>query len=155
EATRFGMVNAFFHTTGIARRMNVLLADLGAAPLPQLPVVVGAHAGSRLPGFAQGDGDFRKGHMRPLMGGHYRVSTRTTAVPEHVRVAATGEVHLGPGWSRRPFAGHAGYLRNAAHNPATICHEYGHHLCRHTADFRLNTERRPNRQRNGKTGIEE
>jgi hypothetical protein len=70
-------------------------------------------------------------------------------------VAPTGEVHLGPGWSRRPFADHQDYLRSASHNPATIFHEYGHHVCRHTADFRLNGERRPEKQRNGKIGIEE
>jgi hypothetical protein len=66
-----------------------------------------------------------------------------------------GEIHLGPSRYRKPYAGFASYLRNAAHNPAIIYHEFGHHLCRHTADFRLNAERRPDRQRNGKTGVEE
>src|SRR5437870_1053459 len=56
---------------------------------------------------------------------------------------------------RKPFAGSQAYLANAAHNPAIVYHEYGHHLCRHVADFRLNAERRPDEQRNGKTGIEE
>ena len=55
----------------------------------------------------------------------------------------------------QPFAGQEGYLRSAAHNPATIYHELGHHLCRHTADFRLNAERAPAEQRNGKIGADE
>jgi hypothetical protein len=36
-----------------------------------------------------------------------------------------------------------------------VFHEVGHHLCRHTADFRCNAERPPALQRNGKPGIEE
>jgi hypothetical protein len=93
--------------------------------------------------------------MLPFSGGHYRVSRITSVVPERWPVWPTGEVHLGPGRRRQPFAGHASYLPNAAHNPATIYHEYGHHLCRHTADFRLNSERSPGAQRNGKIPAEE
>jgi hypothetical protein len=155
EAARFGMVNAFFHVRCAAAYMNGLLRQLGVPALPALHVVVSAHAGSRVPGYAHRDGDYRKGALHPLQGGHYRVSTRTTGVPEPLPVRPTGEVHLGPGRYRGPFAGEPSYLRNASHNLATIYHEYGHHLCRHTADFRLNAERLPEGQRNGKTGPEE
>lgn len=155
EATGFGMVNAFVHASRAAAGLTALLADLGVGPLPHLPVVVSAHCGSRLEGFAHADGDLRSGRMRPFSGGHYRLSQRTTGVPEPEPVAATGEVHLGPGRLRQSFAGQDDYLRAAAHNPATIYHEYGHHLCRHTADFRANSLRRPDEQRNGKPGVEE
>lgn len=155
EADRFAMVNAFVHATRAARSFNALLADAGAAPLPVLQVVVGAHFGSKLPGYGCGDGDRRSGSLRPLSGGHYRLSTRTTGVPELQPIEPDGEIHLGPCRYRKPFAGSASYLRNAAHNPAIVYHEFGHHLCRHTADFRLNAERDPAKQRNGKTGIEE
>jgi hypothetical protein len=155
QATRFGMVNAFFHSTRITEYFNRLLAELGVPMLPELRVVVAAHSGSRLPGFAQGDGDYRSRRMRPLAGGHYRLSQRTTGVPEPFPVVPTGEVHLGPGRLSQRFAGQDGYLRSAAHNPATIYHELGHHLCRHTADFRLNAERAPAEQRNGKIGADE
>jgi hypothetical protein len=155
EATRFGMVNSLFHVERAAAYLNDLLRELGAPALPAVHVVVSAHSGSRLPGYAQGDGDYRQGRLHPLQGGHYRVSTRTTGVPEPLPVAAGGEVHLGPGRLRVPFAGERSYLANASHNLATIYHEYGHHLCRHTADFRLNGERRADAQRNGKTGPEE
>lgn len=155
EANNFGMVNAFVHTRRAAAVVNALLAEAGGERLPRLEVVVGAHSGSKLPGYASGDGDRRSRELRPLSGGHYRLSTRTSGVPEPVRVAPSGEVHLGPSRYRKPFAGSAAYLRNAAHNPAIIAHEFGHHLCRHTADFRLNAERAGDKQRNGKTGIEE
>jgi hypothetical protein len=56
---------------------------------------------------------------------------------------------------RKPFAGRKSYLRAASHNPATIYHEFAHHLCRHTADLRLNAERPLRRQRNGKPAVEE
>jgi hypothetical protein len=155
EATRFGMVNASFHVERAAGYFNGLLRDLGAPALPVVHVVVAAHSGSRLPGYAHGDGDHRKGRLHPLQGGHYRLSARTTGVPKPIPVRAGGEIHLGPGRFRAPYGGEASYLRNAAHNLATIYHEYGHHLCRHTADFRINAERRPGAQRNGKTGPEE
>jgi hypothetical protein len=155
EATRFGMVNAFFHTERAARYVNCLLDELGAPALPPLHVVVAAHSGSRLAGYCEGDADYRQGPKKPLQGGHYRLSSLTTGIPEPIPIRPTGEVHLGPGRHRAPFAGQTSYLRNAAHNPATIYHEYGHHLCRHTADFRLNSERSPEAQRNGKTGAEE
>src|SRR5215831_6077261 len=155
EANRFGMVNAYAHADIATRYANRLLADLGAPALPTLGVVVGAHSGSRLPGYAEGDGDLRTGELRPMAGGHYRLSARTTVVPEPFPIAPTGEVHLGPSRYRKPFAGSVSYLRNAAHNPAIVYHEFGHHLCRHTADFRCNGERRPERQRNGKPGVEE
>jgi hypothetical protein len=155
EAARFGMINAFFHVERAARYVNGLLRELGAPELPPLHVVVSAHSGSRLPGYGQADGTYRRGRLRPFQGGHYRLSSLTTHAPEPIPVRPTGEVHLGPGRYRQPFAGHPSYLRSAAHNPATIYHEFGHHLCRHTADFRLNGERVPEAQRNGKTGPEE
>jgi hypothetical protein len=155
EATRFGMVNVLFHVTAVAGRMNRLLRELGAQELPPVHCVVGAHCGSRLPGYGQDDADYRHGRGLPLQGAHYRLSSLTTGVPEPAPVRPGGEIHFGPGRHREPFAGRLSYLRNASHNPATIYHEYGHHLCRHTADFRLNAERRSAPQRNGKTGPEE
>jgi hypothetical protein len=155
EANRFGMVNAYAHTDAAARYVNRLLSDLGAPSLPKVGVVVGAHFGSWLPGYGQGDGDLRSGKLRPMSGGHYRLSTRTTVVPEPGPISPTGEIHLGPSRYRKPFAGWPAYLRNAAHNPAIVYHEFGHHVCRHTADFRCNAERAPYKQRNGKPGVEE
>jgi hypothetical protein len=155
EAARFGMVNTFFHVDRAASYINRLLRELGASELPPVHAVVSAHAGSRLPGYASMDGDYRNGRLYPFQGGHYRVSRRTTGVPEPLPVRPTGEIHLGPGIRRVAFAGERLYLRNASHNPATIYHEFGHHLCRHTADFRLNAERSAELQRNGKTGPEE
>jgi hypothetical protein len=155
EANHFGMVNAYVHTRRAATFAQRLLAAVGAGPIPPVTVVVGAHFGSQLPGYASGDGNLHSGTVRPLSGGHYRLSTRTTDVPEPFPVDPTGEIHLGPRRYRKPFAGWQAYLANAAHNPAIVYHEFGHHLCRHTADFRLNAERPPEEQRNGKTGIEE
>jgi hypothetical protein len=155
EANAFGMVNAYVHADMGLEYFNQLLGDLGADDLPPLRVIVGAHFGSRLAGFRCNDGDRRTGTLRPMSGGHYRLSTITSGVPELYPVCPSGEIHLGPCRYRKPFAGHLSYLRNAAHNPAIIGHELGHHLCRHTADFRLNGLRVPSEQRNGKPGIEE
>jgi hypothetical protein len=155
EANAFGMVNAYVHADAGLHLFNQLLRECGADELPPLRVVVGAHFGSRLSGYRSNDGDRRTGSLRPMSGGHYRLSMLTSGVPELDPVSPAGEIHLGPCRYRKPFAGRLSYLRNAAHNPAIIDHELGHHLCRHTADFRVNAQRAPDEQRNGKTGIEE
>ena len=90
EATRFGMVNVLFHLGEIAGHINRLLAELGAPPLPPIHAAVGAHAGSKLPGYGANDADFRRNCHHPLQGAHYRVSTRTTGVPELMPVRPSG-----------------------------------------------------------------
>jgi hypothetical protein len=47
------------------------------------------------------------------------------------------------------------YRANASHNAGILYHEYGHHLTRHTADFRANALRLPERQNNRKTALDE
>jgi hypothetical protein len=47
------------------------------------------------------------------------------------------------------------YLHTASHDPAIILHELGHHLTRHTADFRVNRRRPPRAQANLKTPLDE
>jgi hypothetical protein len=47
------------------------------------------------------------------------------------------------------------YRANASHNAGILYHEYGHHLTRHTADFRANALRPPTRQNNRKVATDE
>jgi hypothetical protein len=68
DALSFGMVNAFYHTSRGIERLASWLHELEAGPLPTLKILVGAHSGSRLPGFGIGDGDYRSGRMRPRTG---------------------------------------------------------------------------------------
>jgi hypothetical protein len=84
-------------------------------------------------------------------GGHYRLPGQ--ADPD--AVTPTGEVHLGTGagFVQVPQVGR--YFHAPAHNPAIIYHEVGHHVCRHTADFRLNALRPPWEQANKKTALDE
>lgn len=63
-------------------------------------------------------------------------------------------MHLGAG--RRYVTTRSGrYFAAPSHNAAIIYHELGHHLCRHTADFRGNADRDPSAQTNRRTAIEE
>jgi hypothetical protein len=107
--------------------------------LPPLRILVGSHE----PG------------MRRWGGGHYRLpSTTYSELPEDSTVDPTGEVHLGSG---RTYVEHDGapYLHAPGHNPAIVSHEVAHHVCRHTADFRLNRLRPPEQQTNRRTAVEE
>jgi len=81
-------------------------------------------------------------------------------IVEHYPVRLDGEIHLGPGWRllrNGALAECAGgsYRANASHNAGIICHEYGHHVTRHTADFCGNVLRSPERQSNVKTALDE
>jgi poly-gamma-glutamate capsule biosynthesis protein CapA/YwtB (metallophosphatase superfamily) len=49
----------------------------------------------------------------------------------------------------------ARYRHNVSHNAGVIYHEYGHHLSRHTADFRANAQARAGLQNNLKTPLDE
>lgn len=160
QAARFGEVNTYFHLDRIAAYVDELLRELGAASLPPVVAVVQAHPGivEHAPGVR--DGRMLRGRWRPFQGGHYRLPSRRYDVAEHQALSPAGEVHLGPG---RKILRHGAlvelsggsYRSNAAHNPGIIYHEYGHHLTRHTADFRANSLRMPDRQNNKKTAMDE
>ena len=47
------------------------------------------------------------------------------------------------------------YFLAPSHNAAIVCHELGHHITRHTADFRLDRLRPPDRQANRKIPLDE
>jgi hypothetical protein len=134
QARAFGLVNTAFH---VQRAMRTAAALLDR-PLPHLLVRIGMHEGSRRWG-----------------GGHYRVAARNYDPAEPGPVSPLGEVHLGGGAGFLPTPGGEPYFAAPAHNVAIVCHEVGHHLCRHTADFRLNALRRPYRQTNKKVAVDE
>src|SRR5262249_11192005 len=96
----------------------------------------------------------------PFQGGHYRLPARDALVPEPDPVSPDGEIHLGPGWKLLVHgalvdATGARYRHIASHNAGTLYHEYGHHIARHTADFRANALRAADAQSNRKTELDE
>src|SRR5437588_513413 len=149
EATHFGEVNTYFHLDRIAVYVDDLLRELGAPPLPRVTAVVAAH--TAVPEAEDGirDGVRRRDRWVPFQGGHYRLpSHRYTDAWEYRPVSPEGEIHLGPGRSTLRFgalaeAARGPYQHNASHNGAILYHEYGHHINRHTADFRANALRPP------------
>ncbi|WP_169736788.1 hypothetical protein [Pseudonocardia spinosispora] len=133
-ARAFGLVNVAFHTQRALRRMSSLLGH----PLPHLLVRIGMHESPRRWG-----------------GGHYRVAARSYDPPEPGPVRPTGEVHLGGGSGFLLTPGGEPYFAAPSHNLAIIYHEIGHHVCRHTADFRLNGLRPAGQQTNKKIALDE
>ena len=133
-ARAFGLVNVAFHTQRALRAVTGLLGR----PLPHLVVRIGMHDAPRRWG-----------------GGHYRLSARSYEPGEPDAVGETGEVHLGGGSSFLPTASGDTYFAAPSHNLAIIYHEIGHHVCRHTADFRLNALRPAPAQTNKKIAADE
>ncbi|MGW7006711.1 hypothetical protein ACWGCW_28790, partial [Streptomyces sp. NPDC054933] len=138
QARGFGVTNTAYHA---ARVLN-FAARLLDRPLPPLVIRIGPHS---VPGRGWGWG-----------GGHYRLPGEASP-PEPEPPARSGEIHLGTGRSfiERPDPGGSRYFHAPAHNPAIICHEVGHHICHHTADFRANRLRPPLDQHNGKVALDE
>lgn len=131
SAARFGLVNAMFH----ADRAMTLAAELTGRPLPRLRIRIGVH--------------------HDWGGGHYRLPAPSFSDrPENLPLSAAGEIHLGRGRRFLEVDGRR-YYNAPSHNAAIVYHEVGHHLCRHTADFRLNHGRPPLDQTNAKTPLDE
>lgn len=159
QASRFGEVNTYFHIDRIAAYIHELLRELGAPPLPRVTAVVTAHhAAIEEDGIR--DGVRGRNHWLPFQGGHYRLPSRRYELPEYKPIASDGEIHLGPGWQLLEHgalvdAAGGRYRANASHNAGIIYHEYGHHITRHTADFRANALRPADQQSNRKTVMDE
>ena len=161
QASHFGEVNTYFHLDRIAAYVNGLLRELGRPPLPRVTAVVNAHhAATEKNGIRDGVRGTRSGRWLPFQGGHYRLPSWRYDVSEFQPLSPQGEIHLGPGWQLLRYgalvevAGRP-YWHNGSHNAAILYHEYGHHIVRHTADFRANALRPPNRQSNRKVAMDE
>jgi hypothetical protein len=156
EASHFGEANAYFHLDRIAGYVDGLLRELGSPPLPRVTAIVHAHnaaCGSR-------DGVLHGERRVAFQGGHYRLPSESYDLDEHAPISSDGEIHLGPGHQllqAGPLAQAAGgrYRANASHDAGILYHQYGHHLCRHTADFRANALLPAARQDNRKTALDQ
>jgi hypothetical protein len=159
QASHFGEVNAYFHLDRIAAYVEDLLRQLGAPPLPQVIAVVNAHHAATEENGVR-DGVRRGGRWLPFQGGHYRLPNRRYDLYEHKPISPNGEIHLGPGRQLLEYgalveAAGGRYRANASHNAGILYHEYGHHITRHTVDFRANALRPLDRQNNCKTAMDE
>jgi fungalysin metallopeptidase (M36) len=159
QAAHFGEVNAYFHLDMIADYVDGLLRELDAQSLPRVTAVVNAHhAVTERDGIR--DGLQRGDRWLPFQGGHYRLPAARYDLQEHEPISPEGEIHLGPGRNLLQYgalveAVCGPYRANASHNAGILYHEYGHHLTRHTADFRANALRPSTRQDNRKVAIDE
>lgn len=134
QACAFAVVNTAFH---VQRALRVVAALLGRS-LPHLLVRIGLHQ-----------------EQRPWGGGHYRLPARSySELPETNPGCPEGEVHLGYGRGFLPVP-KPRYFHKPGHNPAIIYHEVCHHLCRHSADFRLNRLLPAAAQTNRKIALDE
>jgi hypothetical protein len=115
------------------------LAELLGHRLPRLRARIGIHTEQK-PGWG---------------GAHYRLpAEHYRDVSESEPLATAGEIHFGPG-GRFLRYGNDRYFHMPSHSAAIVYHELGHHLCRHTADFRLNKDRPPEAQHNRKVPLDE
>ncbi len=159
QASYFGEVNTYYHLDRIAAYVHDLLREMDAPPLPRVTAVVNAHHAATECGGVR-DGVRRGERWLPFQGGHYRLPSRSYDVREYEPVSPEGEIHLGPGWQLLEHgalveARGDRYRANASHNAGILYHEYGHHITRHTADFRANSLRPSDRQSNRKMALDE
>ena len=160
QASHFGEVNTYYHVDRIAANITGLLRELGSPSLPRVTVVVNAHHAATEKTEGLRDGVLKGERWLAFQGGHYRLASRQYDISEHEPVSPDGEIHLGAG---RQLLRHGAlvecagisYRANASHNAGIIYHEYGHHITRHTADFRGNHLRPRKNQDNRKSPIDE
>ncbi len=161
EGSRFGEVNAYYHLTRIAERVEGLLRRLGEKPLPRVRAIVDAHlsvAKHTDRRFAVPDENGIE--WRPVRGAHYRFPENWNVRDEVDKHDSwTGEILLGPaiettneGWLPR-VAGEA-YSCKPSHDAGYMYQAFAHHITRYTADFQANALRSPYRQSNAKSSTE-
>ena len=160
QASHFGEVNTYYHVDRIAAYISGLLRELGSPSLPRVTAIVNAHHAATDKAEGIRDGVLKGERWLPFQGGHYRLASRRYDIPEHEPVSPDGEIHLGAGWKLLRHGAlvecaASSYRANASHNAGIIYHEYGHHLTRHTADFRGNYLRPRDHQDNRKSPIDE
>lgn len=159
QASHFGEVNSYYHVDLIAAYVDELLSELGSPSLPKVTVVVNAHhAATENDGLR--DGVMRPSGWLPFQGGHYRLPSAHYNLMEYNAISPDGEIHIGPGWRLLEYgklveAAGGRYRANASHNASILYHEYGHHITRHTADFRANDLCHTHQQDNRKIAIDE
>jgi hypothetical protein len=159
QASHFGEVNTYYHLHQIASYVDILLQELQSPPVPPVIAVVNAHHAATSENGTR-DGVRRNLDWVAFQGGHYRLPSRSHDLPEPNSLSPNGEIHLGPGRQLLTDGAlvHAAgdrYRANASHNAGIIYHEYGHHITRHTADFRGNSLKSPQHQNNRKTALDE
>jgi hypothetical protein len=159
QASHFGEVNTYFHIDLIATYVHDLLRELGAPRLPRVVAVVNAHHAVTEKNGVR-DGLWRINRWLPFQGGHYRLPARRYDLYEYAPISTDGEIHLGTGRNLLQCgalveAAGGPYRANASHNAGIIYHEYGHHITRHTADYRANALRPRDQQNNRKVALDE
>lgn len=158
SASHFGEVNAYYHITRMAERIDTLLDRLGEKPLPKTRVVVNAHLAPD--GHVDGRETARDADgapWEPLRDSRYLCrAVLQPSAPARMTVPCAGEILLAPGsrmtkegWLPR-LAG-TRYRCNAAHIAGHLYRQYGFHVSRYLADFTANALVRPSRQDNTKT----
>ena len=155
SASHFGEVNAYYHITRMAERIDALLAHLGERPLPKVRALVNAYEVSALPS-DQKNGSFDSDGRRwfPVSGASYRCHGESVQAEAErsgngaPTVRCRGEIWLEQGakmtrhgWLPR-IAG-AKYRCNTAHIAGQLYRYYALHLARYTADFRANGMKPP------------
>ena len=158
SASHFGEVNAYYHLTRMAERVDALLSRLGERPLPKTRAVVNAHAVPE--GHVDGRETVRDADgtpWEPVRDSRYlcHAGARPNG-PARTTAPCAGEILLAPGsrmtkegWLPR-LAG-TRYRCNAAHIAGHLYRQYGFHVSRYLADFTANALVRPSRQDNAKT----
>lgn len=159
SASRFAEVNAYYHISLMAERIENVLTELGKKALPKIQAVVNAQEAIR-----DGAKDDRRTQpnnstLKPVSGVAYRYPVKGIDDPTGMLIPRYGELQFGPGstwtdkgWLSRISGGT--YLCNPAHIAGFIYQGYGRHVVRHIADIQADDLSPPQTQPNRGSALE-
>ncbi len=140
SASRFAEVNAYYHISLMAERIDDVLTQLGKKALPKVQAIVNAQehgqSDSKRKRRDQKDG----GSQKPVTGVAYRYPIGGIDDPNGMLIPRYGELRFGPGstWTDKGWLSQISggtYLCNPAHIAGFIYQGYGRHVVRNIADI--------------------
>ncbi|WP_457091626.1 CapA family protein [Microvirga sp. P5_D2] len=140
SASRFAEVNAYYHISLMAERIDNVLLQLGEKALPKIQAIVNAHEPAQNKSKKSRPGKAGTNSPKPVSGVAYRYPVKGLDDPSGMLIPRYGELLFGPGstwtdkgWLSRISGGT--YLCNPAHIAGFIYQGYGRHVVRHIADI--------------------
>ncbi|MGO4386939.1 CapA family protein [Microvirga sp. 2YAF29] len=159
SASRFAEVNAYYHITLMAERIDNVLTQLRKKALPKIQALVNAHETGQ--GGAKENRHAQPNRIspKPVSGVAYRYPVKSIDDPTEMSIPRYGQLEFGPGstwtdkgWLSRISGGT--YLCNPAHIAGFIYQGYGRHVVRHVADIQADGLSAPRAQPSRASALE-
>jgi poly-gamma-glutamate capsule biosynthesis protein CapA/YwtB (metallophosphatase superfamily) len=159
SASRFAEVNAYYHITLMAERIDNVLIELGKKALPKIQAIVNAHELGQEDKKKNSRAHPEKNSQKPISGVAYHYPAKGIDDPTEMAIPRYGQLLFGPGstWTDKGWLSSISggtYLCDPAHIAGFIYQGYGRHVVRHIADIQADSLSAPHARSNRVSALE-